>query len=290
MKKGIALLITIGFIVILTTLIAYIFTLSSRVFDEVNNVQKRDQSSVLFSDVKKLLDSYAGKIENDKDFSTFLLGTPPFYDDKSGLGLEVEIKPLSDKININSIFINKKADINLVQFLQNICETYNILDPSFFISLILDSIDEDSVEREALSEISLHKIKYSNGSIYDKAQFEALENYYTDVVQDKNIFNVPWEQLIYFGGKNSSIVDCDRMSKELIFLVGLDSENFTGCSDINSSSKSKETALKYNLKKFSKENNYDILVKIYYQINSIKDRASFVYDMKTKKVKSFEFF
>jgi len=290
MKKGIALLITIGFIIILTTLIAYIFTLSNRAFDAVDNVQKRDQSQVIFSDVKKLLDSYASEIEDDKDFSTFLSGTPSFYDDKSGLGLEVEIKPLSDKININSVLINKKVNKNLVQFLQNICETYNILDPSFFIALILDTVDEDSIEREALSEISLHKIKYPNGNIYDKVQFEELESYYADVVQDKNIFSVPWEQLIYFGGKNSGIVDCDRMSKEMIFLFGLDSENFTGCSDLNNSKENKEIALKYNLKKFSKENNYDILVKIYYQVNSVKDRASFIYDMKTKKVKSFEFF
>lgn len=290
MKKGIALLITIGFIVVLTALIAYIFTLSNRAFEEVNSVEKRDQSQVLFSDVKKILDSYVGEIEDDKDFSNFLSGTPPFYDSKSGLWLEVEIKPLSDKININSILVNKKVNKNIVLFLQNICETYNILDPNFFISLILDSIDEDSVEREALSEISLHKINYSNGSIYDKSQFKVLENYYADVVQDKNIFSVPWGQLIYFGGKDLGMVDCDRMSKELIFLLGLDSENFTGCSDLNSSKENREIAIKYNLKKFSKENNYDILVKIYYQINSIKDRASFIYDMKTKRVKSFEFF
>jgi len=290
MRKGIALLITIGFIVILTALIAYIFTLSNRAFEEVNNIQKRDQGQLLFSDVKKLLDSYANEIEDDNDFSNFLSGTPPFYDGKSGLGLEVEIKPLSDKININSILINKKVNKNIVQFLQNVCETYNILDPSFFTSLILDTIDEDTLEREALSEISLHKIKYPNGSIYDKNQFKALENYYADVAQDKNIFSVPWEQLIYFGGKNSSIVDCDRVSKEMLFLLGLDSENFAGCSDLNSSKENREIALKYNLKKFSKENNYDILVKMYYQINSIKDRASFIYDMKTKRVKSFEFF
>ena len=286
MKKGIALLITIGFIVILTALIAYIFTLSNKAFEEVNNVQKRDQCQLLFSDVKKLLDSYSNEIEDDKDFSNFLSGMPPFYDDKSGLGLEVEIKPLSDKININSILVNK----NIVQFLQNICETYNILDPSFFISLILDTIDEDTLEREALSEISLHKIKYSNGTVYDKTQFKTLEKYYADVAQDKNIFSVPWERLIYFGGKNSGIVDCDRMSKELISSLGLDSENFAGCSDLNSSKENRQIALKYNLKKFNKENNYYILVNIYYQINSIKDRVSFIYDMKTKRVKSFEFF
>ncbi|MFK5882372.1 MAG: hypothetical protein QM482_09180 [Sulfurospirillum sp.] len=289
MKKGVALLITIGFVAVLTALIAYIFSLTNVVFDKVDNLHKRDQSSVIFSDVKKILDSYAGDIENSNDFSTFLLGVPPFYESSSGLGLDVKMSPLSDKININSILTGKKPDKNIVHFLQNICETYNILDASFFISLVLDTIDKDTLERQALSEISLHDLKYSNGRIYSKKQFETLEKYYADVVQDKNIFSVPWDRFVYFGGKNSGIVDCDRMSKEMIYILGLDSENFTGCDDLKDK-ESKKIATKYNLKKFSKENNYYILVKIFYQINSIKDRASFIYDIKTKRASNFELF
>ncbi len=289
MKKGIALLITLGFIAILGTLIAFIFSLTNKVHNEVDNIHIKNQSSVLFSDVKKLLDSYSSQIEDESDFANFLLGAPPFYDAKSKLGLNIGIVPLSNKININSILANKKIDKNLVQFLKNICEKYNILDPSFFISLVLDTIDKDSLAREALSEISLQNPKYSNGTIYDLNQFKVLESYYANLVQDKNIFSVPWGQLIYFGNKNSSMLDCKRISKELAYVIGLDSENYTGCSDLNST-RNKKISERYNLKNFNKANNYYVLVKIYYQINSIKDKASFVYDTKTKKVSNVELF
>ena len=289
MKKGIALLITIGFITVLTALIAYIFSLTNRIFDEAKSIYVRDQSVVIFDDVKKILDSYANDVKDDDDFSTFLLGVPPFYDSVSGLGLDVEISPLSDKINLNSIFIDNKADKNIIKFLQNICEAYNILDSSFFISLVLDTIDNDTLERQALSEISLYNLKYSNGLVSGKKQFEELQRYYANVVQDKNIFRVPWDRFIYFGGRNKGIVDCNRMSKEMVYILGLDSENFVGCDDLKDK-ESREIAAKYSLKKFNKENNYYILVKIFYQINSIKDRASFIYDMKTKRASDFELF
>ena len=289
MKKGIALLLTLGFIAILSALIAFVLSLTNRVYDEVNSVHIKNQSSILFSDVKKLLDSYSDQIENDNDLTNFLRGAPPFYDTKSKLGLNVEITPLNNRININSILIDKKTDKNLIQFLRNVCEKYNILDPNFFISLILDTIDKDSLEREALSEISLQNLKYSNGAIYDMDQFTLLEKYYASTVQDKNIFKVPWKQLIYFGEKNSSILDCKRISKELAYLIGLDSENYTGCSNLNSA-ENREISKKFNLKNFNKENNYYVLVKIYYQIAGIRDKISFIYNIKTKKVSNFELF
>lgn len=289
MKKGIVLLLTLGFIAILSVLISFVLSLTNRIYGEVNSVHIKNQSFILFSDIKKLLDDYSDQIENDNDFTNFLLGAPPFYDDKSKLGLNVEITPLNNRININSILIDKKINNNLIQFLKNVCEKYNILDPNFFISLVLDTIDEDNLEREALSEISLQNLKYSNGAIYDMNQFIILEKYYANTVQDKNIFRVPWEKLIYFGEKNSTILDCKRVNKELIFLIGLNSNNYSGCSDLNNT-KNKDISKKFNLKRFNKENHYYVLVKIYYQINDIKDKASFVYDVKTKKVSNFELF
>jgi len=289
MKKGIALLITIGFIAILSAVIAYMFSLSNKVLTTNTKMQQINQSAVLVDDVKTLLDSYAHAAKNDNNLSRFLMGIPPFYDSKNGLSLEVDTIPLSNRININAILINNKVDQNIVKYLQNICATYNVLDSTFFISLVLDTIDTDENARQALSEISVENLKYTNGSIADKREFKVLERYYAEVAQDKNIFNIPWDQFIYFGGHTTGMVDCDRMSKEMLAILGFDSENFAGCSDIKSN-ESKAIATKYNLKKYTKENNYYILVKIYYQIQSIKDSMSFIYDIKTNKASNFELY
>ena len=289
MKKGIALLITIGFVAVLTALIAYIFSLSNSVFNEAKKVHSLNQGQILSGDIKKLIDRYIQDVNSSDDFSNFLIGIPPFYDTKSGLGIEIEIAPLSNRIDINSILVKNKVNKNIEEFLQKICADYNVLDPSFFIALVLDTIDTDDISRQALSEISLQNTKYTNGKIFDEAQFEVLKKYYSNVVQDKSIFNIPWKKFIYFGDSKPGIVDCDRMSKEMIDILGLHGENFVGCDDLKSD-ELKDIAIKYNLKKFNKLVHYYILVKIYYQVNSFKDRASFVYDIKTKKASSFELF
>ena len=287
MKKGVVLLVTMGFIVALIGLIAYLFSLSDRMFDRVNQIQKRDQSAVLFSDVKGLIDSYAKDVKSDDNLSVFLSGVPPFYDSKSGLELEISMTSLSDKININSILLKGKIDKNIKKYIENICETYNVLDPSLFISIILDTIDIDDIAREVSSEISLVNTKFSNGSIFSKKQFDTLLNYYARIAQDQNIFKIPWDKLIYFGGLENGTVDCNRMSKEMVWALGLDGSNYIGCEDLKSK-ENKKIATKYKLKEFDKEDNYYILVKIYYQVDKISDRVSFIYDIKTHKASNFE--
>ncbi len=289
MKKGIALLITIGFITILTALIAYMFSLSEKVFDEVEKSEVKNQSAIIYFDVKSILNTSARDINDSNDLSNFLTGTPPFYDKNSGLSLDVELAPLNNKVNINSILINNKIDKNMVEFLQNICETYNILDSSFFIDLVLDTIDKDDVSRQAMSEISREDIKFSNGKIVNFSHFKTLLRYYVSKVNDKNILYVPWDRLIFFGDTQKDIVDCDRMSKELVNVLGFNSGDFTGCGDLKDPDYAK-IAAKYGLQSFKKVNNYYILVKIYYQVNSISNRVAFVYNIKTKEASKSELF
>ena len=85
MKKGIALLITIGFLTILTALIGYMFSISQKSFDVVDKVEAINQSSIIFADVKAILDSYAKKIEDSEDLDMFLAGIPTIYNQKSKL-------------------------------------------------------------------------------------------------------------------------------------------------------------------------------------------------------------
>ncbi|WP_156928237.1 hypothetical protein [Sulfurospirillum arcachonense] len=48
MKKGIALLISIGFIAVFTALIAYVFSLSNKSFEEIERVELKNQSAIIF--------------------------------------------------------------------------------------------------------------------------------------------------------------------------------------------------------------------------------------------------
>ena len=110
MRKGIALLITMGFITVLTGIIAYMFSITGGVFDEAIKVDAKNQRTILLRDIKSILDSKVDDIKDSEDLSNLLLGMPPFYDKKSELSLHVELEYLSDRVNLNSLLIKKKED------------------------------------------------------------------------------------------------------------------------------------------------------------------------------------
>jgi len=283
MKKGIALIITVGFIAILGGIIAYMFSLTEGMFDEAVKVDAKNQRTILRSDIKRIIDNYAYEVKDSETLENFLLGMPPFYDKKSDLSLHVELEYLSNRVNINSLLVKNKIDKNIVEFLKNIGESYNILDISFLIALLEDTIDEDDVSRQALSEISREDIKFSNSHIVNRRHFKKILDYYEEVVKDSSVLNVPWNELIYFGKSQKSVVDCGRMSRELKNILRLNIEDFTGCVDLIDE-RDKKIVKKYNLKSFSKNDNFYVKVKILYQVGDFEDDMGFVYDLKTRKV------
>lgn len=276
-KRGVALLITIGFLTVLTALIAHMFSISQKSFDEANKIDAKNQSVIVFSSVKTMLDEYAKEVKDSDALSMFLFGVPPFYDEKSDLSLYVEIEPLNNKLNINSLLINP----HIKDVFKNICETYHILDSDFFIALLLDTIDTDEVSRASFSEISMEDIKFSNSSIIDMNHFKKILKYYVEIAKDETILSVPWDKLIYFGKKEKTILDCDRLNDELITALKLE-EEFVDCDSIQTPEQ-KALATKYNLKPFDIKSSYFVHVSIFYQVEDKKDSVQLKYDLKTKK-------
>ena len=288
MKKGIALLITIGFIAILTALMAYMFSISNSTFENIENLESKNQNFIIYKDIKTILDERAKNLKSSEGLSVFLLGIPSTFDKKTKLRLSVELQSLSNKVNINSIIIKNKQDVSIISFLKRVCEQYNVLDVTFFTNLVLDTIDEDSLSRGAMSEINQENIKFSNGRIVGKEHFDALINYYANKSGDTNILDVPWEKLIYFGALSKSTIDCNRMSEELIVTLLQSNESFTSCEEINTP-KAKELAKQYNLKAFSPESSYFVLATVMYELDKRANKLSFMYDIKTKEVNGIAF-
>lgn len=289
MKKGIALLITIGFIAVLVALIAYVFSISQEVFDEARELESQNQNAIFYKDGKDIVDRYVGDVKESEDFERFLDKLSLFVYETDNSSLHVEIEPLNNKININSLLIDKKIDENIVVFLENICTRYNVLDAQFFIDLLLDTIDTDELSRQTLSEISLSDKKFSNSRIINFSHFETILRYYVDTVLDTNILQIPWDEYIFFGKIQKDILDCDRMSVNLVEVLGFDKDTYTDCSSLKQSDTT-QIITKYRLKEFSKENHYYILVKIHSKIGLSETKMAFIYDLKTKKVSDIELF
>ncbi len=287
MRRGVALLITIGFIAVLIALVGYMFTISNRSFERVKVFESYNQNSIIFSDIKDIVDEYAKGLKDSDDLSFFLLGIPPFYDKKSGLSLYVAIETLNNKININSILIEDKTDEHIEKFISNIGETYNILDISFFKALILDTIDSDYTTREALSEIAQKNLRFSNSKIYSMSHFEQIVKYYVETTRDTNILKVPWQKLIFFGENTKQTLDCDRLDRELVSALGLDVETFDGCDSLDDRH-DEEIIENFMLKPYSQDLSYMLKISIYYELEEREADITFDYDIKTGKIKNIE--
>ena len=75
---------------------------------------------------------------------------------------------------------------------------YNVLDTTFFLALLMDTIDIDRNERIAQSEIALLDDTAREGKIYNAHHFKQIIDYYITLNGDTNIRNVPWNDLIQF--------------------------------------------------------------------------------------------
>jgi hypothetical protein len=216
LRKSIALFLTLVFITITLGIIGVIINIYKEI--SKNNFEKViSQNSVLIMNIKSVLDNVVKDI-NGSDIKN-IYGTFPVTNKDGSFRLLVEIKPLLDKININE-YLNKNKKKYIDTFLDNILEYYQIKDPVFFKSLILDTLDRDDVERVGDSEIRLEDKFFINGKILNYSHFKRILDYYVKYTEDKDIYKIPWEQLIWFG-ENKSIIDCDIINKNVVKFLGL---------------------------------------------------------------------
>ncbi len=276
MKKSIALLAVLGFIIIIIGLSTGILKLYEKFSS--TSYSYISQNSLILKNIKKTLNNALKEI-NNSDIQNIFTTYPPIVSKDENFILNIEISPVNDKININNLIENNKTNIYILNTLSNILEYYEILDPLFFEDLLLDTLDLDTLERDAYSEIILYK-EFQNGTIYNYKHFKEILDYYANIKNDKNIYKIPWDKYIFFGDKKKYILDCNLIDKNLAKFIGLEFKN-----DIISCENLIENNLTQNLniKPFDKNNSYLIKVDTNYFLNNQKYNLSFFYNTKTKK-------
>ena len=192
MKNGIALIITLGIIAIITAIVLNSITLVDKSFQQTNKVQSLIQNQLVLTHMQKALDQLTGKI-SDPDALQALMGEfPGLSDDDGKFILSFSLRPVQAKVNINAIFKedNKTLDPAYQQYLYTILNFYEVLSPDQMIALIADTIDLDTVDRSSESERINNEVDFSNGAIKDFDLLYKLSHTYAKELKDTNIFNV----------------------------------------------------------------------------------------------------
>jgi len=276
LRKSIALVSALLFTVIIIGILSAILnTVNSFSFEFYKKIP---QDSLLIKDTEKILKHISKEINSSSDLD-MLFNTFPFVSDN--FKVLITISPLSSKIDVNELK-NKKAKKHIISMLQNILTQYNIQDPQYFINLILDTLDKDTLERNPPSEICIENSTFLNGKIYNFKHFKKILFFYEKNRMDKSIYNIPWKKLFYFGDGNIKPVDFERMPKEIKTALGLEEETLEA---LKKNPQTKKTVQNLDIIPFTKNKPYLIKVDINY---SDKHIIKLIYDINKKKAVDIE--
>jgi len=275
LRKSIALFVTLIFLSIIVTLINSIFGVYDKFTAQNVFYKSIAQNSLIIKNIKDILSDISDDINSNEDLDMLFQRYKLNYADTL---LNIKISPLFDKININEISLTTQSPY-IRKYLYDILEFYNVKDPEYFIDLIEDTIDSDTEEKNAFSEIKLTNPEFPNGKIYSYKHFEKILKFYANERRDKNIFKIPWRKLIYFGEKKLYPIDCERIDKNIASYLGL-VFNVYSCEEISRYEENKKIIEKLDIISFDKTHTYFIKTEINYNAQNIK----IIYDVSSKKV------
>jgi len=270
MRKSIALLLTLSFLIIAIGLIGSIFLIYKKLTTNSFEYSIAEDSFIVQS-VKKELRKI--KIDNENDLKTLFFYHFSF--DKDHFRVNVSFSPIFNKININEYYKNGHINYYLDDIMNRICDKYNIQNCEFLKNIILDTLDDDENERMDGSEIRLYE-PFINGRIYNKEQFIKILNYYELKTKDKNVEKVPWFNIFNF---DSLYTDCSNLSFKIADILGVSPD----CNSLKSFYGSKFMK-NLDIMPFSKKKPYYVRVNIQYSYYSNDYEFYLIYNVKNKRI------
>ncbi len=276
MKKSVALFLTLVFVTSIIIIIGAIFALYEK-FSHNTFYKNISQNSVIILDINKSLFKLSNKI-NEKTIK-YIFTSFPISSNNGNFRALITIIPLTNRVNINEVYKNKYAK----KYLQNILEYYQVLDPFFLENLILDTVDLDNKERIGGSEIVLKNPFFKQGKIYNYTHLKKILDYYFKITNDKNIYKIPWQKLFFFGD-NSSIIDCNLISKEVAKFLGLQFSEKLSCNTLNRYEENKKIMKNLNIIPYNKNVSYPVLINVKYDTEEL----NITYDINQKRIKDIK--
>ena len=304
-RNGIVLMMTLGFIAVITALILWSVSISKSRFDKVIAIDAENQFSIVFQDFTKLIT----KIDiNSTDALTMFLSMdlPPLVEPKTKIGLGFHPASLMDKLNINYILYslvehetnttNAYQDPYLRRPLEKFLAKFELSDPLTMIDFLLDTVDKDDIERAGFSEIATENFDFRQGKIYNFTHFKKIRDVYYQSTRDEKVFEInqkEFEKYFYFGEpKERLLLDCDSLEVDAAMGLIVEDEMFIA-EDTDYCAEANNTAMKtlnkiYNISQFANKKKY--LVKCILNLDTENDlrEISFDYDVSAKRISNID--
>ena len=304
-RNGIVLMMTLGFIAVITALIMWSVSISKSRFDKVLALQAENQFSLVFKDFSKLITKL--DINSSDGLRMFLsMDLPPLAEEKTKIGLGFHPVSLMDKLNINyivdALIVHETNTTNPhhVEFLRRPLEkffrSHELSDPNTMIDFLLDTVDSDDFERASYSEIVAEDYDFRQGKIYDFRHFKKIKEYYYKSTRDKNVFRLTQsevEAFFYFGEpKEKLLLDCETVDVGAAMSLIVEDEMMI-TEETDFCAESNTTQMKtlkeiYNISQFANKKKYLVKCILNLDTENALREISFDFDVSSKRISNID--
>jgi hypothetical protein len=321
MKKAIVLLMTLGFISIISALVLWSLNISKDRFDKIVYIDAENQFGIVFKDFVKIINQNTKEINSTDDLDNFLsIGMPAIAEAKTQVGLGFIVESKMDKLNINYILStlvaheandtrNEDDDYLLRPLVRYFRDKHELSNPDLMFDFLLDSVDKDDMERGSETEIANEDIDFEQGKIYSFNHLKKIFNKYYQESRDKRVFNISrseFEEYFYFGDIKQGMFDSGRCGEgcsdckamELLVEDGdtIEPQN-EECSEIFKDRKKddqpmeetlKEIKKIYNISQFNNKSKYLVKCIVTFDTSEYRRDISFDYDIGSAGVENID--
>ena len=292
-RHGVALLITLFFIIAITAAVGVSLMNLKKSGEELHEARFLLQSGAVVEDVLSLMREAdkLGVVSDADSLSIFLLTAGFIPLELKELLVKIEITSAMGHVNINTLAASKVFQEALIGYMVR----FNVQDAYYMSDLLIDCMGgyKDVYKTNIFDEMpELYRER-----IVSKRHFEKVLDFYIRERHDNAVVRVPWDELIRFDDSNATTVDANYITPALwqMYIPGLEEERafelssgegtYNTLEDIDLSPEERVELAKFNLSFFQPIVRMDIEI----LENNSSAHVAFDYDLSTKKGKHFEF-
>ncbi len=198
-KKGIALLITLFFLMAITISIGIGFKYVNEAKSSIKDENFLLQSNIILDDVLTLLENTPElKMiqQNDEMFDMFLAQSEMIPFEASGVKVLISIKSARTKVNLNNLL--RSSDSQLERF-REFLNSYNV--NTSYIDILKDSVNQND---PPISKIADEKPDMFRDHIASYKQLKEINEFYTNNYYDNSLSQIDFKELFYYGDNNAT--------------------------------------------------------------------------------------
>jgi hypothetical protein len=292
-RRGVALLITLFFIIAITAAVGVSLMNLRKSGEELQQARFLLQSGAVVDDVLSLMRGAdkLGTVTDAESLNLFLLTAGFIPLQLKELLVKIEITSAMGHININALSTSKAFQDALNAYMVR----FNVQDPVFMSELLIDCMSgyKDLYRTGIFDEMP----ELYRDRIVSKRHFDKIVDFYIRERHDNAVTKLPWKDLIRFDDANTTKLDANYITPALwqMLIPGLEEERaidlssgggaYSSLEDIDLSPERKENLAAFDLSFYEPTVHLDVEI----VENNNSANVAFDYDVTAKKGKHFEF-